>query len=117
MNGSISASVVAPPRPGRSPTQKPSTTPSIMKASAFHCRTRNRPSTRASLTELDVFAELLDDVLRLLHHVDQDLLRLVPGQVLEVELGLLAFGDQLRVLDRLGERIAHHLHDLGRRGG
>src|ERR1700741_2164969 len=130
MKGSISASVVAPPRPGSSPTQKPSSTPSIMKASAFHCRTRTSPSKRASvksyapnllsgrlLAKFDVFAELVDDVFRLVHHVDEDLLRLVSGQELHVELGLLAFGLELGVLDGLGERVAHHPDDVGRGGG
>src|SRR5687767_11394933 len=116
MKGSIRASVVAPPRPGSKPTQKPSTMPSAMKASDFHCRTRTRPSRRASLTELDVLAELLHDVLRLLHHLDEDLLRLVPREVLEVELRLLALGLELRILDRFCERIAHRSYDVGRRG-
>src|SRR5438045_1641073 len=48
MKGSISASVVAPPRPGSSPTQKPTPMPASMKAKAFHCRTRSSPSNNAS---------------------------------------------------------------------
>src|ERR1700741_4678663 len=130
MKGSISASVVAPPRPGSSPTQKPSSTPSIMKASAFHCRTRSSPSKRASvksyapnllsgrlLAKFYVFAERVDDFFRLVHHVDEDLLRFVTGQELHVQLGLLAFGFELGVLDRLGNRVPHHAHDIGRGGG
>src|SRR5687768_9537583 len=104
MNGSMSASVVAPPRPGSSPTQKPSTMPSPMKASAFHCKTSRSPSRRASLTEFDVLAELLDYVLGLLQNLDEDLLRLVAGQVFEVKLRFLALGLELFVVDCLGER-------------
>src|SRR6185295_12134522 len=117
MNGSISASVVAPPRPGRRPTQKPRPMPSSMKPNAFHCRTRSSPSQSASstryslLTEFDVLRELLDDVLRLVHHLDEDLLRLVAGRVLELVLRLLALRDHFRIADRLGKRLAHHLDD------
>src|SRR5689334_4011177 len=101
MNGSISASVVAPPSPGRRPTQNPRPMPSSMKPNAFHCRTRSSPSQSASstryslFTELDVLGEFLDDVLRLVQHLDEDLLRLVAGRELEVHLGLLALGDEL----------------------
>src|SRR6185503_2475432 len=121
MNGSISARVVAPPRPGRRPTQNPRPMPSSMKPNAFHCRTRSSPSQSASstryslFTEFDVLRELLDDVLRLVHDFGEDLLRLVTRRELELQLGLLALGDRLRILDRPGECVAHHLDDFRRR--
>src|SRR6476646_5998910 len=118
MKGSISASVVAPPMPGSSPTQNPTTMPTSMKANGFHCRTRSSPSQEASsiasFAELDVLGEFLNDVLRLVHHLDEDLLRLVAGREFEVHLRLLALGDELRIVDRLGESFAHHLDDVGR---
>src|SRR5689334_22169347 len=113
MNGSISASVVAPPRPGSSPTQKPTKMPASMKTKAFHCRTSRRPCTNASsirrdrvfqlFAEFHVLAELVDDVLRLVEHFLQYLHRLVAGGVLEVELRLLRLGDERGVLDRRGK--------------
>jgi hypothetical protein len=48
MNGNINAKVAAPPMPGRRPTAKPSAMPSIIRLKAFHCKTRNRPSIKAS---------------------------------------------------------------------
>src|SRR4029077_10972574 len=97
MKGSISASVVAPPRPGSNPTQKPTKMPSSMKANAFHCRTRNSPWSSASSTakcsfaELDVLRELRDDLLGLREDFFQDLLRLFARRVLEILLGFLRF--------------------------
>src|SRR5205814_10380190 len=105
MKGSIRASVVAPPRPGSSPTQKPTPMPSSMKANAFHCSTRNSPwssasskaksriayEARNSFAELDVLRELRDDVLGLREHLLQDFLGLVARGVFEVLLRLLRF--------------------------
>src|SRR5262245_48542116 len=98
MKGSISASVVAPPRPGSSPTQKPTPIPSSMKAKAFHCSTSSSPSQSASsigqlLAELYVLAELVDDVLRLLQDLAQDLHRLVARRVVEIHLRLVRLGE------------------------
>src|SRR4029079_18949194 len=116
MKGSISARVVAPPRPGSSPTQKPTPMPSSMKANAFHCRTSSNPSQSASsigrlLAELYVLAELVDDVLRLLQHLAHDLHRLLARGEVEIHLCLLRLGEELRVLDRLREGVAHRAHD------
>src|ERR1051325_7273553 len=116
MKGSISASVVAPPRPGRRPTQKPTPMPSSMKANAFHCSTSTSPAQSASsigrlLAELDVLAELVDDVFRLLQHLAQDLHGLVAGRELEVHLCFLRVGEEPRVLDRLRECVAHRAYD------
>ena len=46
--GIISAKVAAPPIPGSKPTQNPNPMPSIIRLKAFHCRTRKRPSMKAS---------------------------------------------------------------------
>jgi hypothetical protein len=46
-NGSISASVAAPPIPGSRPTTKPSAMPTSIRLNAFHCSTSNKPSTSA----------------------------------------------------------------------
>src|SRR5262249_3694536 len=123
MKGSISASVVAPPRPGRRPTQKPTTMPSSMKANAFHCRTRNSPWSSASSTakcsfaEFDVLGELGDDVLGLRQDLPQDFLRVLARGVLEILLRLLRFRLRRRVGDGGGERVAHRLDDIGRGAG
>src|ERR671937_534742 len=134
MKGSMSARVVAPPRPGSSPTQKPTTIPSSMKAKAFHCSTSTRPSSSASSTancripydvrnqasgrsfaELDVLRELVDDVLGLREHVFHHLERFVARDEIEVELRFLRFGLERGIVDRLGERRLHDLHQLLRR--
>src|SRR3954464_13112437 len=127
MNGSISASVVAPPSPGSSPTQKPTPMPSSMKAKAFHCSTRSRPWMNASSTapnyvlctklfaELDVLREFVDHVLGLREHFAHHLERLVARGVLEIELGLLCLGDERGILDRLRKGVAIDLDDLCRR--
>src|SRR5438309_2710103 len=143
MKGSISASVVAPPMPGSSPTQKPMPMPSSMKANGFHCSTSSKPSMNASITvflpphvgggrfpplqggggpassfaELYVLAELVDDVLRLRQHLFQDLHRLVPRGVVEIELRLVRIGHRRRVLDGGGEGFAVNLEDVGRSAG
>src|SRR5262245_19166660 len=114
MKGSISARVVAPPRPGSSPTQKPMPMPASMKANAFHCSTATRPARKASampglLAEFHVLAELADDVLRLAEHLAQHLEGFVAGGVFQVELRLLALGEERRILERRLERGAHHL--------
>src|SRR6478752_2870223 len=109
MNGSIRARVVAPPRPGSSPTQKPSRMPSSMKASAFHCSTSTSPSRSASITsewtqlyfvkskrlfaELHVFAEFVDHVLGLGQHVLHHLHGHVGADVVEVHACLGGLGD------------------------
>ena len=46
--GIIKARVAAPPMPGSKPTQKPSSMPTSIKLKAFHCKTRNKPSMKAS---------------------------------------------------------------------
>src|SRR5688500_3493985 len=117
MNGSISASVVAPPRPGSSPTQNPKPMPSSMKASAFHCSTSTRPSKRASIiarlfAELDVLRELLHHVFRLVEHFLHHLDRLLAVDKLELALRFLGLGHQLGALDRLGEGVLHGFHQL-----
>ena len=56
MKGSISASVVAPPMPGSSPTQKPMPMPSSMKANGFHCSTRSKPWTNASPMRMSCYS-------------------------------------------------------------
>src|SRR4051812_24615071 len=126
MNGSIRARVVAPPRPGSSPTQKPSTIPSAMKASAFHCSTSTSPSSRASsiayspnlnlrrsLAELYILAEFVDHVLGLGQHLFHHLHGHVRADVVEVHFRLGGLGDELLVVDCLGERLAHDLQVLG----
>src|SRR5437588_2468900 len=123
MKGSISASVVAPPSPGKRPTQKPTKIPPSMKTKAFHCRISRRPWMNASskrcllLAELHVLAEFVDDVLRLRQHFLQHPHRLVAGGVLEIELRFLRLGEERRVLDRRGGGIAIHLDDVMRRIG
>src|SRR5436189_3597938 len=122
MNGSISASVVAPPNPGSKPTQKPTPMPSSMKANAFHCRTSSSPWMNASITErarsfaeFYVLGELVDDVFRLRQHFLHHLERFVGRGVLEIELRLVRFRDQRRFLDRGGECFPVCLDDVGRR--
>ena len=46
--GIISAKVAAPPIPGSKPTQNPNPMPRIIRLKAFHCKTRKRPSMKAS---------------------------------------------------------------------
>jgi len=48
-NGSISASVAAPPMPGSSPTTKPSDMPTSIRLKAFHCSTSDSPWSSASI--------------------------------------------------------------------
>ena len=48
-NGSISASVAAPPMPGSRPTTKPSAIPTSIRLNAFHCSTSERPWRSASI--------------------------------------------------------------------
>ena len=47
MNGSISASVTGPPSPGRMPTAKPITMPSIMSVKVVAVKTCARPAPKA----------------------------------------------------------------------
>src|SRR5882762_10832715 len=119
MKGSISASVVAPPMPGSSPTQKPMPMPASMKANGFHCSTSSKPSRSASSTplfaELYVLAEFVDDVLRLRQHLFQDPHGLFAGGVVEIKLRLVRIGHRRRVLDGGSEGVAVHLDDVGRR--
>src|SRR4051812_43145304 len=120
MNGSISASVVAPPSPGRRPTQKPTTMPISMNSSGFQARTWTSPSNSASImeplfAEFDVLAELVDDVFRLAQHLVHHLERLLAGDEVELGLGLFRLGLQARVVDRLDECLLDRLQRLGRR--
>ena len=47
--GIIKARVAAPPIPGSRPTMNPKDMPTIIRLKAFHCKTKKRPSMKASI--------------------------------------------------------------------
>src|SRR5438128_1768214 len=116
MNGSMSASVVGPPRPGRMPTAKPIRIPTSIRPKAGQPKTCASPVKVAWRNSINQDAPEPRDEGRLereepVHRA----LDVLAADRVDVELRPLRFGEERRVAQRLLKRLAESLHPVFRR--